>query len=212
MKPILVLGTTPYAAVFVDSFEACQGVRFDGCVENLDRARCAERILHLPIHWFEDIDPMKDSHLLACALGTTRRADWIAQMEERGFGFATLVHPSSVVSARTEMAAGVSVDMGAVIAGFSTIDAHVRIGRRTSIGHHTMIGACSTIHPGSIISGNCRIGRQVTIGTGAVVIDGIEIGDGAVIAAGAVVNRPVAPRSMVAGNPAGEKQVDYGPR
>jgi sugar O-acyltransferase (sialic acid O-acetyltransferase NeuD family) len=212
MNPLLVLGTTPYASVFIDSFEAIEGARFVGCVENMDRARCADRIMGLPVHWFEEIDELAATHDLVCALGTTRRAHWVGQMETRGFGFARLVHPSSVVSRRTELGAGVALDAGMVVAGFSTIGPHVRIGRRASIGHHTTIGAFSTIHPGAIISGNCTIGTQVTIGTGAVVIDGMAIGEGAVVAAGAVVNRPVAARSLVAGNPAVEKRADYGPK
>lgn len=213
MKPILVLGTTAYTEVFIDSFETIPGVEFVGCVENLDHSKCASQtVLGLPIHWFEDIDTLRDSHHLVCALGTTRRAGWIDTMASRGFGFAQLVHGSAVVSRRSPLAEGVAVDAGTVIAGFTTVAPHVRIGRRCSIGHHTNIGPFTTIHPGSIISGNCRIGRQVTVGTGAVILDGIEIGDGAVIAAGAIVRETVEARAMVAGNPAGLKRSDYGPR
>src|SRR5690606_27635529 len=124
-----------------------------GCVENLDRSKCSSRILGLPIHWFDDIDGYRDSHLLACALGTTHRAAWIDAMLERGFDFARLVHPSAVVSHRSDLADGVVVDAGTVLAGFTTVAPHVRIGRRCSIGHHTEIGPFTTIHPGSIISG-----------------------------------------------------------
>ena len=40
------------------------------------------------------------------------------------------------------------------------------------------------------------------IGAGAIVLPGVTIGTGAMVAAGAVVTRDVAPRSIVAGNPA----------
>jgi sugar O-acyltransferase (sialic acid O-acetyltransferase NeuD family) len=206
MTPLLVMGTTPYVSVFIDSFETISSMRFAGCIENIDRTRCADRIMDLPIHWHEDIDGLADTHALICALATPARASWVRQMEARGFGFARLIHPGSIMSRRTEFGSGASLDAGAVIAGFSTIGSHVRIGRRASIGHHTTIGSFSTIHPGATISGNCKIGSQVTVGTGAVIIDGIEIGDGAVVAAGAVVIRPVTAGSMVAGNPAIEKR------
>lgn len=210
--PVLVLGTRPYTEVLIDMFEGLPGIRFSGSVENQDRARCGETLAGLPIHWFQDIDALAESHLLTCALATTHRAGWIADMAGRGFGFARLVHPSSVVSRRTELGEGAIVDAGCVVAGFTRIGPHVRIGRRASIGHHGEIGPFTTIHPGAILSGNCRIGASVTLGTGAVVIDGITIGEGAVVAAGAVVNRDVAPRALVAGNPAVEKRTDYGPR
>jgi len=47
-----------------------------------------------------------------------------------------------------------------------------------------------------------RIGNDVWIGGGSIVLPGVSIGDGAVIGAGSVVTRDVAPRCIVAGNPA----------
>lgn len=210
-SPLLVLGTTPYTEVFIDMFEIVPGIVFAGCVENRDRARCDETVAGLPVHWSDELDALRDSHSLICSLGTTRRANWIEEMAQRGFSFATLVHPSSTVSRRTELRPGVSVDAGTVIAGYSRIGGWVRIGRQASLGHHTEIGDFSTVHPGAIVSGNCRIGRCVTIGTGAVVIDGRTIGDGAMIAAGAVVTRDVPAGALVAGNPGEVKRENYGP-
>jgi acetyltransferase-like isoleucine patch superfamily enzyme len=44
--------------------------------------------------------------------------------------------------------------------------------------------------------------RRATIGSGAVILGGVTIGAGAIVGAGAVVTRSVAPRTVVAGNPA----------
>ena len=46
------------------------------------------------------------------------------------------------------------------------------------------------------------IGNDVWIGGHSVILPGVVIGDGAVIAAGSVVTNNVAPRTLVAGNPA----------
>lgn len=211
-RDILILGTTAYTEVFIDMFEAVPGVRFLGCVENRDRDRVGTQLAGLPILWDEDISAQKDKCLLISSLATTHRADWIEAKAAEGFAFATLVHPSSVVSQRTTLGVGCSVDAGCVVAGYSEIAEHVRIGRRVSFGHHSRIGAFSTLHPGSIVSGNCTIGERVIIGTGAVVIDGVTIGDGAFIAAGAVVTKDVPARSLMAGNPALVKREDYGPK
>lgn len=208
---LLVLGTTAYTEVFIDMFESVPGIVFEGCVENLERARCELTLAGLPVYWNDDVDRFRQSHHLICSLGTTERIGWIKEMVARGFSFATLVHPRSLVSKRTELGRGVSIDAGTVVAGFSRIGGWVRIGRRVSFGHHTEIGDFSTVHPGAVISGNCKIGRRVTVGTGAVVIDGKTIGDGAFIAAGAIVNKNVPDGALVAGNPAVVKQTDYGP-
>ena len=53
---------------------------------------------------------------------------------------------------------------------------------------------------------------RVWIGAGAIVLPGVTIGEGAMVAAGAVVTRDVAPRMVVAGNPARViRSVDEGP-
>ena len=46
------------------------------------------------------------------------------------------------------------------------------------------------------------IGNDVWIGGHSTILPGVTIGDGAVIAAGSVVTKDVAPRTLVAGNPA----------
>jgi maltose O-acetyltransferase len=48
------------------------------------------------------------------------------------------------------------------------------------------------------------VGNYAWIGAGAIILPGVTIGDGAVVAAGSVVTKDVAPRMIVAGNPARE--------
>jgi sugar O-acyltransferase (sialic acid O-acetyltransferase NeuD family) len=211
--PVLILGTRPGTEVLADLFECLRDrIRFVGAVENRDPARVGQSIACLPIHWHGDIAPLAATHRLVCALSTTLRAAWIAESQAMGFAFATLVHPSSVVSARTGLGEGTIIDALCVVAGFSEIAPQVRIGRRASIGHHTAIGPCSTVHPGAVVSGHCRLGAQVTVGAGAVITDGVTIGDGAIVGPGAVVRADVPARALVAGNPARLAASDHGPR
>lgn len=202
MQRVLIMGTTSYTEVFADMFEAVAGIEFTGCIENQSSVRAGETLANLPIHWHEDVRDMAATHKLTCSLATVERSGWVEQMAGFGFDFVTLVHPSSVVSQKTYIGRGVSVDAGSVVAGYSQIGEHVRIGRRVSFGHHTSVGAYSTLHPGCIVSGQCRIGAKVTLGTGSVILEGRTVGDGAVVAAGAIVTKDVPARTMVAGNPA----------
>ncbi len=48
------------------------------------------------------------------------------------------------------------------------------------------------------------VGNYAWIGAGAIILPGVTIGDGAVVGAGSVVTKDVAPRMIVAGNPARE--------
>jgi acetyltransferase-like isoleucine patch superfamily enzyme len=63
-------------------------------------------------------------------------------------------------------------------------------------------GLSAEILPETVERAPVRIGDDVWIGMHAMVMKGVTVGDGAVVAAGAVVTRDVAPRTVVAGNPA----------
>ena len=81
------------------------------------------------------------------------------------------------------------------------------IGPRTQIGSHVLVpsgrrqhlrNADGTLRDGS--PSQTVIGADCWIGDAAVVM--AEVGDGATVGAGSVVTRPVAPHTVVAGNPA----------
>ena len=52
--------------------------------------------------------------------------------------------------------------------------------------------------------GRVDIGRRVYVGVGAILLPGVRIGDDAIVGAGSVVTRDVAPKTVVAGNPAAQ--------
>ncbi len=195
---LLVAGTNDYASVLIDAFEGQGPWIFEGLLENLDRERCKLRPMGLPVYWSEDSTEFAATHHIVCSLNTTLRKAWIEDLSESGFLFQTLIHPSAVVSARASVATGSIVEPASVVAGFTTIGHHVKIGRGVTVGHHSQIAPYTTIHPGARISGNSKIGEQVTIGTGAVVLDHIEIGDGAFIGAGTTVTKNVDPAVLYA--------------
>lgn len=209
-KPLICLGTTDYAAVFADAHEDNPDFQIDGFLSYDGGA--PDNILGVPVRHAEELSQLTDSHWVTCVVGTTLRRAWIEEIAGQGMRFARLVHPSAVVSQRAQLGEGVTIDPMTVVAAFTRIADHVRIGRVCSIGHHIEIGGFSTIHPGVTISGRSRIGEQVTIGTGATVLNDIEIGDGAVIAAGSVVGAKVPAGALVRGSPARVIKEGYGPR
>ena len=87
-------------------------------------------------------------------------------------------------------------------------EALVEIGDNAFIGPNvSIITACHPLSPEERRDGrewaeSVKIGNDVWIGAGAVILPGVTVGDGAVIGAAAVVTKDVAPRTVVAGNPA----------
>ena len=87
-------------------------------------------------------------------------------------------------------------------------EAEVTIGDNVFTGPNTTI--CTVIHDynaerrnaGIMRSLPIRIHDNVWIAANVVVLPGVTIGEGAIIGAGSVVTKDVAPRTIVAGNPA----------
>lgn len=208
----LLLGSSDYADVVADAFEGAPDVIIEGYVENLVPENCNAKSRLKPIYWHEEIEPYRETHALISILGTTLRRGWIESLEASGFRFGRLIHPASTVSSRCEVGSGSLIDAGCVIAGFTTIDEHVRVGRMNSIGHHTTIKPYSTIHPRCIISGRVTIEEQVIVSTGAVILPDVTIGKGAVIGAGAMVKKNVPPGALVRGNPSSMIKANFGPK
>lgn len=84
----------------------------------------------------------------------------------------------------------------------------IRIGARTLLAPNVQLYTAThpldveTRRSGLELGKPITIGEDVWIGGGAIVLPGVTIGDGAVIGAGSVVTKDVAPRTVVAGNPA----------
>lgn len=199
---LLILGTRTFAEEVADLAAAVPGIDVTGFVENMDRERCRQPLLGLPVHWIDEIASLAESHRAVCALSTTLRSRFVEQAGRMGLAFATLKHPTAIVSPRTEVGEGSILNAACVIGSHSTLGPHVIVNRGALIGHHTTIGAYSSIQPGANVAGACSIGEAAYIGMGAIVLDHLTVGAHAVVGAGAVVTRDVPARTQVVGIPA----------
>jgi UDP-perosamine 4-acetyltransferase len=130
------------------------------------------------------------------------RSQIYSKFTQRGYRFATLVHPSATVAPGAQVAQGAQVLAGAVVQTRALIGANTIINTKVSVDHDCAIGCHSHLAPGVTLSGNVRIGSTCHLGTGATVIQQVRIGYGVMIAAGAVVVNDLPDQSSVRGVPA----------
>jgi sugar O-acyltransferase (sialic acid O-acetyltransferase NeuD family) len=208
----LICGTRTFAVEIADVASEIPGVRVAGFVENLEPERCRGRLEELPIIWVGDLRALAATHRAVCALATTKRRLFTSQVEELGVPFATLVHPTARISARSELGAGTIASVGAVVAARSTIGRHVLLNRGALVGHHTVVGDHVSLLPGANVAGNCTIGDGAFVGMGALVLDNLTVGRDAIVAAGSVVTRDVPDGAQVMGVPAQVVPGVRGPR
>jgi len=211
-RPLLICGTRSFAEEIADVVSDTPGFAVAGFVENLDRDRCAQPLVGLPVHWIDEIEALASTHLAVCALATTKRRVFTEQVAERGVGFATIAHPTARISRLSELGEGTIASVGVIVAAHTRVGRHVVLNRAALVGHHTTVGDHVSLMPGANVAGNCRVGAGVFVGMGAVVLDNLELGADAVVAAGAVVTRNVPAGAQVMGVPARVVHGVHGPR
>lgn len=200
-RNLLVLGTRTLAQEIAD-VASTAGFDVVGFVENIDRERCAEPLVGLPVHWVDDVGALAADHVAVCGLATARRSDYVNQVAAHGLRFATVVHPSAHVSSCSTIGEGSVIGAGVVVGAHTSIGQHVLLNRGVLVGHHTTVADFATLQPGANVAGLCTLGDRSFVGMGAVVLDRITVGARAIVAAGAVVTRDVPDRVQVMGVPA----------
>ncbi|MBI3966304.1 MAG: acetyltransferase [Chloroflexi bacterium] len=199
---LIILGTRVFAEEVTDLVEDGDEYQVVAFGENWERERCAATLLGRPIIWVDDLAALAPTHQTVCAIGTTRRSLFVRQVEQLGFDFATVVHPTARISRTSSVGAGSVISAGVIIAAHTTLGRHVIINRGCLIGHHTTIGDYVTISPGANIAGRITIGDGVYIGMGAILLDGLTVGSSSIVGAGAVVTENVPDNVQVLGIPA----------
>lgn len=200
MIPLLILGAGSMA---VEAFEIAQAAnQFEilGFLVNQDPA--PDTLLGLPVHRAETLSIAPSACRLATGIVSNRRRPFIEQMAALGFQFASLIHPSAIISPSARLGEGCLIHPGVIIASNTQIASHVLINRGALIGHDNRIESFTTIGPGANLAGALHIGSGAYIGVGAVIRDHLTIGAGAVVAAGAVVVKSVDANTLSAGLPA----------
>jgi acetyltransferase-like isoleucine patch superfamily enzyme len=134
----------------------------------------------------------------------------------RVFGFANLY--GCTIGDATKVGSFVEIQKNAVIGKRCKVSSHtficegVTVEDEVFIGHHVCFtndllpracnpdGSLQTEADWKVVP--TLVKKRASIGSGAVILAGVTIGEGAIVGAGAVVTKDVAPRTIVAGNPA----------
>jgi sugar O-acyltransferase (sialic acid O-acetyltransferase NeuD family) len=145
------------------------------------------------------------SHQAAAVLGigsTATRRKLALDLSARGAAFATLIHPRSVVSHRSQVGPGSMVLAHATIGTQTRIGEHVVVSRNAAVGHDIEVRSYVNIFPTACVSGQSVLGEGCEIGSNATVIPSKHVGAWAVVGAGSVVVRDLPDNVVAVGAPA----------
>lgn len=204
--PVIVLGCGGHARVLIEAI-ILAGDKILGVTDPKP-----ERELKIPsgIPFLgNDDDVLKypnSSVLLVNGLGsvsdTSLHTSVYRHFKAKGYGFATVMHPSAVIASDVAIGEGAQIMAGVVIQNGTWIGHNVIVNTRASVDHDCIISPHAHVAPGVTLSGGVEVGEGTHIGTGATVIQGVRIGPRSVIGAGAVVVKDVPGCCTVTGIPA----------
>lgn len=204
--PLLIIGAGGHAAVVADALLTC-GERVLGFTD-ADVGRWGTRLCGLPILGDDQILQTHLPHevLLANGIGGVRgggpRQRVQQGLEARGWHFASVRHPTAIVSARASIGVGAQMLAGCVVQVGAHIGKGCIVNTATVIEHDCKLGDYVHTAPGAIICGDVTIGARSHVGAGAVVCQGLGLGEDTVVGAGAVVVRNFAGGGLLVGVPA----------
>lgn len=126
----------------------------------------------------------------------------VERMAPRGHRWATIVHPSAVLTPWVEVGEGVLIMAGCSFTVEIRVGDHAVLNPGCTVAHDVRIGAYAYLSPGVNLAGRVVVEDGVYLGVGASVIPSRTVGAGAFVGAGAVVTRDVPPDRVAVGVPA----------
>jgi sugar O-acyltransferase (sialic acid O-acetyltransferase NeuD family) len=206
--PVIVLAAGGHAKVLIDALKLMQA-QVLGIVD-ADPAKSGQLILGVPVLGGDDevgkhrTDMICLVNGLGSVRGTASRLALFERFHNNGYRFASVIHPSAILSSEVAMCEGVQIMAGAVVQNGCSLGANAIINTRVALDHDCRIGDHVHVAPGATLSGGVEVGNGSHIGTGATIIQGIRIGSNCLVGAGAVVIRDVPDGATVLGVPAKE--------
>jgi sugar O-acyltransferase (sialic acid O-acetyltransferase NeuD family) len=200
MKDLLIIGSGGHARTIIDA--ALRSGRSVLGLLDIDYNNQHEVILGVRvlggIELLDDFDQKKVSIIIAIG-NNSKRKWWFSKLKDKGFNFATIIHPTATLSSHVSVGKGVFINSGAIVNAESIINDGVIINTGVIVEHEVEIKQYAHLAPGVSVGGRSTIGDCSFIGIGTSVADCIKIGKYVVIGAGSTIVKDVKDRLKIVG-------------
>lgn len=126
----------------------------------------------------------------------------VQRFKRAGAQFATLVHPSAVISPSAAIGEGSVIMPGVIVNADTRIGNHVILNTSCSVDHDCDIDDYVHISVGARLCGSVCVGESTWIGAGATVVNNVSVCGSCMIGAGAVVVKDILCEGTYKGIPA----------
>ncbi len=180
MKKVIIIGAGGHSAEITDYIthynnSVAPELCFDvvGYIDDNKESYNNYSFLGPYIGTIKDHEVSQDAEYIMGIANIQFRRTIIQNFLEKGARFATLIHPTAIISP------------SATVGNFNMLNS------RCTIGHDSILGEFNFIGPQVVLSGFTKVGNNNMFGVNSATIPTIEIGDNNTIAAGMIITKTV---------------------
>jgi acetyltransferase EpsM len=203
MNPIVVIGDGGHSKVIQDIIFAMGYYKIIAILDDKYKdIQNREGTLYGPISTLSSIVVREKKIKFIIAIGNNRvRSEFVKRLGFQKERYATLIHPSAIISPSASIGEGTVVMPNCVINANTEIGKHVIINTGAIVEHDNHISDYVHISPNTTLTGNVFVGEGTHIGASATVIPGIKIGEWSLVGAGSTVIKDIPAFSKAVGSP-----------
>ena len=154
----------------------------------------------------EDVKALHEKYPL-CSVVITPDAPAIRkrlaeQYASLGFDFATVIHPSAMISKTARIGLGTVIQRGVHVSSNSHIGRFCKLNVNANVMHDNEVGDYATVAPNAVLLGYVTLEESVYVGANSTVLPNVTIGNNSIVGAGTVVVKTVQSECTVVGVPA----------
>lgn len=189
MKPVIIIGAGAHVTVVIDVLRLMKreiGAICDPKLNDVNTYQGIPVVLETELNVLLQ-DKFELVNGIASVKSLVLRKKIFTFYKNLGYIFASIIHPSAIVSDSAQFEEGVQIMAGAIVQPRAFIGCNSIINTRAIVEHDSHIGSSVHIAPGAVICGGVRVGEETHIGAGAVVIQNISIGSNTIVGANTTV-------------------------
>lgn len=145
---------------------------------------------------------INDSDFFVAIGNNHMRRSFTERIEADNGTFATLIHPTAVISKSSTIGQGTVVMAGVVINARASIGEGVIVNTSSSVDHDCKLDGYCHIGVGAHLAGTVYVGKETFVGAGAIIINNINIGENVILGASTTVISDICEQGTYVGTPA----------
>ena len=147
---------------------------------------------------------MPELHVVIAVGKNTDRKKLAEKFAQNDLKFATIIHPSAIISKYSQIGEGTVIMPGAIVNCSTEIGTHAILNTGCTVDHDCKISNFAHVAPGVSLCGNVKVGEGTLVGVGAKIAPNTTVGSWNIVGAGSTVISEIADNLTVVGSPARE--------